>query len=429
MSGQPVAALPPERANPRTGRRGQWRQVTGCWHRNFSSRATRSSSRCSAASTTPMLSEPSRGDGLSTPEPTSRRLLLEYLDRPLNAFRHEPLVKRLFKQAEAAGDDAVMARFLVALDRSVERVRKRIHHYERQTVATADEARKLQQTWQARGFDSVSSWQQGRQAYLVWGTWSAEGLVDPRDTTMPREKPIPTLGPDPAIRTLGQNDRSRMGGQPSPGEYRQVSTGDRGRPVFEPPLPLSTFLRRDPKLPPPSRLALLPPPRTAASRAIRSGDRRGSGPLRGRRRQRRHCPARPLGFDSRALSSQPCLASKVERLGTGPRSHPGRAGPRADVREALGGLAGRRARPPPARPAAALSAIGPSGGFRASRPRSVLSWTWNACSTGSGMTIPTSSPLRLTGSGVSKDSTASSPLAGWPCSTRRTRRPSTRSRP
>ena len=35
--------------------------------------------------------------------PASRRLLLEYLDRPLNAFRHEPLVKRLFKQAEAAG--------------------------------------------------------------------------------------------------------------------------------------------------------------------------------------------------------------------------------------------------------------------------------------------------------------------------------------
>ena len=37
--------------------------------------------------------------------PASRRLLLEYLDRPLNAFRHEGLVKRPFKTAEAAGDE------------------------------------------------------------------------------------------------------------------------------------------------------------------------------------------------------------------------------------------------------------------------------------------------------------------------------------
>src|SRR3954452_25034539 len=39
--------------------------------------------------------------------PASRRLLLEYLDRPLDAYRHEPLAKRLFKLAEAAGDDEV----------------------------------------------------------------------------------------------------------------------------------------------------------------------------------------------------------------------------------------------------------------------------------------------------------------------------------
>ena len=53
--------------------------------------------------------------------PTHRQkrgdLLLAYLERPLNAYRHEALIKRLFKQAEAAGDDAVMARFLVAFDR------------------------------------------------------------------------------------------------------------------------------------------------------------------------------------------------------------------------------------------------------------------------------------------------------------------------
>ena len=56
--------------------------------------------------------------------PASRRLLFEYLDRPLNAFRHEGLIKRLFKKAEAEGDDPLMARFLVLFDRSIRRVRR-----------------------------------------------------------------------------------------------------------------------------------------------------------------------------------------------------------------------------------------------------------------------------------------------------------------
>jgi hypothetical protein len=62
--------------------------------------------------------------------PQARQLLLEYLDRPLNAFRHEPLVKRLFKLAEQAGDDIVMARFLVLLDRAVRRTRRRRTRYD-----------------------------------------------------------------------------------------------------------------------------------------------------------------------------------------------------------------------------------------------------------------------------------------------------------
>jgi len=53
----------------------------------------------------------------------ARNLLLAYLERPLNAARHEPLVKRLFKFADNAGDDAVMARFLVSLDRTIRRKR------------------------------------------------------------------------------------------------------------------------------------------------------------------------------------------------------------------------------------------------------------------------------------------------------------------
>jgi hypothetical protein len=61
----------------------------------------------------------------------SRRLLLEYLNQPLNSPRHEALVKRLFKLAEQAADDEVMGRFLVALDRSVRRKRLRRYRYDR----------------------------------------------------------------------------------------------------------------------------------------------------------------------------------------------------------------------------------------------------------------------------------------------------------
>jgi hypothetical protein len=59
----------------------------------------------------------------------ARRLLVAYLDRPFNSPRHEPLVKRLFKFADAAGDDAVMARFLVGFDRTVRRRRTTVETY------------------------------------------------------------------------------------------------------------------------------------------------------------------------------------------------------------------------------------------------------------------------------------------------------------
>ena len=56
--------------------------------------------------------------------PGPRKLLIEYLSRPLNAFRHEVLVKRLFKRAEAAGDDELLGCFLVLFDRGLRRVRR-----------------------------------------------------------------------------------------------------------------------------------------------------------------------------------------------------------------------------------------------------------------------------------------------------------------
>jgi hypothetical protein len=64
------------------------------------------------------------------PRREARRLLLDYLGYPLNAYRHEALVKRLFKFAEKAGDDEIMGRFLVAFDRSVRRKRVRRYRYD-----------------------------------------------------------------------------------------------------------------------------------------------------------------------------------------------------------------------------------------------------------------------------------------------------------
>jgi hypothetical protein len=60
----------------------------------------------------------------------SRRMLLKYLEMPFNCYRHEALVKRLFKLAEAANDDEVMARYLVGLDRSLRRVKRKRYRYD-----------------------------------------------------------------------------------------------------------------------------------------------------------------------------------------------------------------------------------------------------------------------------------------------------------
>jgi len=67
--------------------------------------------------------------------PEARRLLLAYLAEPLNAPRHEPLVKRLFKFADNAGDDEVMAHFLAALDRTIRRRREKVDRYNYRTRA------------------------------------------------------------------------------------------------------------------------------------------------------------------------------------------------------------------------------------------------------------------------------------------------------
>jgi hypothetical protein len=111
--------------------------------------------------------------------PEVRRLLFEYLDQPLNAFRHEALVKRLFKLAERAGDDEVMARFLVAFDRSVRRVvRKR----SRRVVAVCESqeaADALVDQLRARGLIAYR-----RTQDTVHSFWPEAVLVSPPGTAL-----------------------------------------------------------------------------------------------------------------------------------------------------------------------------------------------------------------------------------------------------
>ncbi|WP_149494960.1 hypothetical protein [Roseiconus lacunae] len=71
--------------------------------------------------------------------PEARRFLSQYLNQPLNHFRHEALVKRLFKLAEEAGDDEVMAWMMVAFDRSIRRVVTSRYQYDWQTRESWEE--------------------------------------------------------------------------------------------------------------------------------------------------------------------------------------------------------------------------------------------------------------------------------------------------
>ncbi len=56
------------------------------------------------------------------PRSWARQQTLDYLDLPFDRPGHQPVVKRLFKQAEEGRDDELMARFLVAFDRNVRRI-------------------------------------------------------------------------------------------------------------------------------------------------------------------------------------------------------------------------------------------------------------------------------------------------------------------
>lgn len=119
------------------------------------------------------------------PRPFARRALHDYLSRPLNCYRHEPLVKRLFKLAEKAGDDELMGAFLVAFDRSVRRVRKTITRFKHEQFASRAAAEAAARQWIAVGFTVPSITEWGNRVYAN-ATRADEVVATPGNTAMPR---------------------------------------------------------------------------------------------------------------------------------------------------------------------------------------------------------------------------------------------------
>ena len=70
------------------------------------------------------------------PRSWARQQIFKYLALPLDRAGHHPVVKRLFKQAEASRDDELMAAFLVAFDRFVRHQRRTRYRYNFQTRQT-----------------------------------------------------------------------------------------------------------------------------------------------------------------------------------------------------------------------------------------------------------------------------------------------------
>jgi hypothetical protein len=117
--------------------------------------------------------------------PFARQALLDYLAQPFNCYRHEALVKRLFKLAEKAGDDVLMGAFLVACDRFIRRVRKTITRHKHEQFDNPEAAEAAIRRWAADGFDNanINSWSGRTYAYA---SKSEEAVVMPANTAMPR---------------------------------------------------------------------------------------------------------------------------------------------------------------------------------------------------------------------------------------------------
>ncbi len=142
--------------------------------------------------------------------PEARRLLFAYLDEPPNAPGHEGLIKRLFKLAEAAGDDEVMARFLVLADRLVARDRSTRTQWGSERFATLEEARAQGLEWIAQGWGDVR-WEKNPESrggdarpYQTTGRYQAT-TGSPRNSTLPR----PDWKGGAALASLTAEERTR----------------------------------------------------------------------------------------------------------------------------------------------------------------------------------------------------------------------------
>jgi hypothetical protein len=122
---------------------------------------------------------------LADPRPFARAALLEYLSLPLTCYRHEGLVKRLFKLAEKAGDDELVGAFLVAFDRTIRRERRTRTRSKHGTFPSRSAAEAAARGWEAEGFQTVQISEWGGRAY-AYASKREEVVVMPGNTTMPR---------------------------------------------------------------------------------------------------------------------------------------------------------------------------------------------------------------------------------------------------
>ena len=95
--------------------------------------------------------------------------MFRYLDRPWDRAGHQPVIKRLFKWAEAQQNDELMAAFATGCDRLVRRVRKQRWEYD----------------WKTRT------------------SWSETVLVAPRDVISPEMKSRDYINPRTGARVPG----------------------------------------------------------------------------------------------------------------------------------------------------------------------------------------------------------------------------------
>ena len=155
--GTAVHCLPPNGGSDR------WQAVPGRWRKELAARATRRSWPSCAAFATPTVWATSPRTGWPTRGPTPGDSYVDYLSLPLNAYRHEALVGRLFKGAEEKGDDERMGLFLVAFDRSIRRNRKTITRRKWDRVPSREAAEARLREWEEDGYWPGRSIRFGRQ--------------------------------------------------------------------------------------------------------------------------------------------------------------------------------------------------------------------------------------------------------------------------